>query len=651
MKSKTVSDNSESIIIGEWDESKYMQKFSLQEKETDESESKRKTHVESWKTLHRKWKSDNKKLKVKFDEDKKEKLAVLKSSLKVTKTNEEYDKLQEQYEKLNKSYYSPTDPPFPASDVTIETQADYLAAGEYVDKPYDQEALTELIEGNQRLKSSVGVAARNSVGLGQSFRPTKGRKVADYSEDEQKEYYEQGRKLLEWYNSRVEQGKKFYQIAYEVDFSKFGLGEGIFEIVDNRKGEISKITTINPTYIYEGKNLDRYIWIKNGKKKYFKRFDDKTKRSYEDFSNNAPLKSRATRLLKYKEYNLISDVYGVSNWTGAIPQILGARYAAETNVHFFNNRAEPRFIITIAGGAVDDNTIGNLKKYFQTKGKGRENVGRAMLLCVSSKNQLSPNSKPPTIKIEPITVGLSEDASFMKYQAACEETIREAFNISSIFYGSTGGGVNRATSYTSRDLCTTTVFIPEGEIMTNLCNDTFTKEWAVQEGYIVNDEDGEVKEDNLLAEIFFTKLSTMSQKDEKELSIMEVTAGALTINDYRSEVLGLSKIDKFWADMPRGIAISILQFSEISPTLIGEILDNKELVAAIKQDKKDDFADEGVVIDDTVKALMFMRKGLNKVLEHKHVDEPTIKALDMFYSSLAEDNELINNLLTRNKED
>jgi PBSX family phage portal protein len=642
--------DSEAITVGEELDSLIMKKFSLRERESEDAQAKIDTHTKSWKTQHCKWRNAEKKNKEKFNKKKAERIKEIQSELDVYKSmkdllpeqKEVQVKLRAELDSVKKSYYNATDPPFPAADISIQTQADYLAQGEYIPKPYDVEALTELIEGSQRLKSSIIVYAGNSVGLGNFYRPTLGRNVADFTPEELEEYHRQGRELLKWYNTRAEKGKSFYQLANEVEYGKAGLGEGYFEVVDNRVGKIVKINVINATYMYEGKNRDRYIWVKNGKKKYFKRFEDKSARNSEDFSSGGPIGKRASRIVPFREYNLMSDVYGIPNWTGAIPQILGARYAAETNVHFFNNSASPRLIITVAGGAVDESTKASMKKFFQVKGKGRQNAHRTLLLCVSSKNQLSPNVKPPTINIEPLTVGTTDDGSFMKYQAACEETIREAFRISNTFYG-TSGDSNRASAYTLRDQVVRTVFIPEGEKMANLCNDYFTPEWAEETGLLKVDEKGNEIEDNRLVELAFTELSTMSQKDESELAIQQLISGALSINDFRAEVLGLPKIPHWWAEMPKTLAVSALQLSEVSPSLVAAMLNDEALAAAIKQDVASDIASgekdsstgiEVEVLDNTTKSLLALRKSLQSALKDHHVSEPTLRMLDTYYDGL-----------------
>jgi hypothetical protein len=63
------------------------------------------------------------------------------------------------------------------------------------------------------------------------------------------------------------------------------------------------------------------------------------------------------------------------------------------------------------------------------------------------------------------------------------------------------------------------------------------------------------------------------------------------------------------------------------------MIGDDEFLTAIEQDTQED---ESKVIDDTTKAIIYMRKGLSKVLEHKHVDNSLVKNLEKYYSTLAD---------------
>jgi hypothetical protein len=270
MKSFDVgTDDSEATVAGEWLESVLLNKFSLKEKESKDNLAKIEKSTATWKTKHATWKKKEKTRKNKWLANKAAKLKALENELKTTKDKDKSN-VQSRIDTVNKEYYAPTTPPFPAASVSLLTQAEYLAKNEYIPKPYDVEALVELIEGSQRLKSATITKAITTVGLGATYRPTNSRNVADFTPEELDLYYAQGKELLAWLDARTIQGEAFYHTATKVNLSRNGIGEGYFEVVDSRIGEIKQIRYISGVYIWEGQALDRYIYIQNGQKKYFK---------------------------------------------------------------------------------------------------------------------------------------------------------------------------------------------------------------------------------------------------------------------------------------------------------------------------------------------------------------------------------------------
>ncbi len=961
----------------------------------------RRKHSETWKRKYKKWVTKEKKRRKAWETKHKNKKKELSAGLKVAKTSKDKEKIQKAARSLESErnkYYTETSPPFPASDVEVSYLVNEVAEGEYIEKIYDPERLVELTEMSQRLKSSIVVYATNAVKLGIAYRPTYGNSVAEFDKEESVEYNKQGVDLIKWYNTRAVKGTPFAEIAYEVIHGKVGIGEGYFEVIDNNKGAIGEIKFMSAVYLYEAIKRDRYIWVYGGSKKYFKRFEDKKVRRVSDFSSGATkLANRATRLLPYKEFNLVSDVYGCPVWTGAIPQVIGSRYAAERNVNFFSNDAPqplnakimtpigwstmgamqvgsevigsdgkartvigvypqgkkdvyrikffddsetectlghlwtvtnnydrqlnvtrtmtleellndglfyesgsakwaipmvdpveyevapplpidaylmglllgdgsfrgdrvglsvcgtdseetqaeiisrlpediklsrrdrhrvegkmtstrinssedadgkqvisefnfvisnhtqynemtrlirelgllnvlgddkfipevylrasvkdrisllqglidsdgtigntetnksiryvtvskklaegikdlvgslggtvtiratkgrrtlqltvrqlpkdiipvrlsrkvkqyvpsaalrwrtiisaelvkttetqcimvdvedhlyvtddfilthntPRMAILIMGGALDNYTTEAVKRFFRGI-KGRENSGRVLVLSVSSKNQLSPDAKPPVVKLEPLTVGKTDDGSFMKYQAGSEETIREAFRQALTFYG-TSGDSNRASSYTLRDQTVEMVYKPESEAMAFLCNDTFTDEWAVQTGLREYDKNGLLTKDDLLAELYFLTPRTMSEKDAKEIQISELSAGALTINDYRA-MNRLPKIDRWWAELSKPLLVPAIQMAALAPEVIATLTPYDEFAGGSTEDVDED--DEGTLeetldeTDATVKALIVFREAMDEILKEHEVSPVNMKRLDTLY--------------------
>lgn len=459
------------------------------------------------------------------------------------------------------------------SDLPISMQAEEIAWGEYFSKPYDQERLTDLTEMNQRLKSCINTMGTCCARLGLEIQPSKNRRVADLTKEETERFKNQSEELALFLNNITDDGVMFEEYAAGLIESKYTTGDGYLEVIENMKGVIVGIFPVVPKYIYIKRNEkgkpDGYIQIYQGTKTYFKKFGDRRvisgKTGKED--KTIPLNERATSLLHFKQRNLLSKYYGVPLWSASIPSILGCRYAEERNAAFFDNDSVPRLAVLVMGGALDDMTVETTKKFFK-QGRGKENYGRVLVMQASARNANNPDAKPPIIKLEPLTVGKTDDQSFGTYQRDSKETVREAFRIASIFFG-TSDDVNRAAAFTMREMTIAQVFEPESKAASHFFNDTLVRRWAVGKGYVVLDGNGKVKDDSKLeVQIGFHLPETMSEKDKAEMFTSYASAGGLSCNDIR-DILNLPRIEADWADIPQSLAVVMLQMQAITSEKLG----------------------------------------------------------------------------------
>lgn len=558
------------------------------------------------------------------------KISSLKVELKKTSDKAEIDRINKaieaEYNKIEKAIRV-----MPATDLPTYLITSVIASGEYIDKPYDTEKLAIMVELSQRLKSCINCVATNSTKKGVIYEPTIGHTIDKFKDEELKEYHRQGIKLLKWYKKICGTGKDLPDLAYEQILTKLSLGESYIEQIETMMGTISKVQSISPIFIWETPNRDKYLWVRDGMKKYFKKYSDNEIRSCYDFSKGrVPLMDRANKLIPFKEYSIISDVYGIPNWTPSIPAIVGNRYAAERNVSFFSNDAVPRMVVIVSGGSVDESTKKGIQDFFR-RGKGFENSGRVLVMCISAKNQMSPDTKPPTVKMEPLTVGKQDDASFTEYQLNNNAQITESFRLAETFLGVVGDS-NRASSYTLRDQTVETVFKPESEAISAILNDYLTRAWAIEEGYLkIDPKTGEEIANNLLVQIKFNIPRTMSEKDQKELEISEVTAGIVTINDYRV-AHNMDIIDRWWAYLPKPLLVPAIQMSELAPNIIQSLTPYDEYNGddTSKVDTSKSIVDS---YDFASKTICELKKAINTIFDPniKTVDEETLKKIDAMY--------------------
>lgn len=451
-------------------------------------------------------------------------------------------------------------------DLPTSQQILEAAYGEYVAKPYSPGTLLSYMELNQKLAACVYTTAKNSVGLGVEISPFNCPHVvlADMSDDDLEKYKEQKSLLLSWLNTVVGRGTSFVNVMLQVGLMIKGLGEAYLEIIEDAKGNIHQIKFANPTKIVIGKNRDRYIQIYQGVKTYFRPFweDDPQPRFASDFSTSnqpIPLNLQATKLIHFKEFSLKSDTYGVPCWIQTAPAILGSRAAEERNKAFFDNDAVPRMAILISGGSLTDSTVDEVKQFFEQGHKGVDNSNRLLILEVSAQNTNSPDWKPPKIELKPLTIGKSDDASFLDYLAYNNKSIRESFGISEIFLG-TSADVNRAAAFTMREMTVNLVFKTFGMYISSILNNTILEGWKKEFG---------LSEDECKVQIGFKLPLTISQKDLAAIKKAYASAGGLTPNDLRAD-LGLDLFDEPWGNIPTPLLIVFAQMSLIDTPTIDE---------------------------------------------------------------------------------
>lgn len=461
-------------------------------------------------------------------------------------------------------------------NLSLPHQAWESSGGEYIRKPYDEEKLVDIIEISGRLKTCVEAVVTSSVGLGLDIKPYGHPNInkADLTEEEEEIFKQQRLDLINWSEGKVQGDEDFSTICEILQRKRLGMGNCYLEVIQDPTDDskILEIRIADPRSMWVGAKKDRYVQIKDGKRTYFRPFNESNpvERRASDFKpaeegEIIPVNDRATKIIHFKNFNLVSDTYGVPDWTPVIPDILGDRAASERNKAFFDNDATPRMAVTVSGGALTEETIETMQDYF-TMGKGFANAHRILILECSSVNVNSPDWKPPKIDIKPLTVGQTDDASFMGYSKAVNEKVRETFRIASIFLGNSED-INRAAAFTMREMTVNLTFIPEGHKLARLLNKTLLNAWMLERG---------LDSSSCKVQYGFKIPSTMSQKDKAAMYRELAAAGALSPNDIRTE-LGLDTWDAGFASVPTALAIVMMQMSLLNTPSADDLVDTDEI--------------------------------------------------------------------------
>lgn len=137
----------------------------------------------------------------------------------------------------------------------------------------------------------------------------------------------------------------------------------------------------------------------------------------------------ANELLVIRNYSAIAPHYGLPDVIPALQTIAGDVAARQYNSKFFENDGVPRFAVIVEGGELTEKAWDELRETFQNM-TVEDNAHRGVLLeAVSTTASEYGEKENVNIRIEPLTVGVDEDASFTEYRDANEHDILQAHSV------------------------------------------------------------------------------------------------------------------------------------------------------------------------------------------------------------------------------
>jgi len=418
--------------------------------------------------------------------------------------------------------------------------------------PYDPDLWAGLLKFNTRLKKLIHAMARNTVGLGYEFID------ADTKMIPKSKKFKNNVAAIKDLFERPNDDVSFDELMCRVKIDEESTGNGYMEVTRNGAGKIDGLVHCQAITMRRRKDSAGYIQVTNSGEvvKYFKNFGDikvMNADTGEYASSGLSREKRATEVIQFISYSPEEYWYGVPRAESCSPSITGNWYQGLRNVYFFQNDATPRIVFTIHGGKLTAKSAENIETFLRRKNKGHENPGRVLVLEVDANKKPGGEVDKTDIKITPLTVGKSEDASFQDYRLANDEEIREAFGIAKIFLG-TAEDVNRATALVLRDITNDQIFMPESS----------KYEYIINQKIIRDLFDGE-----LPILLKFKRPSAESSLDIAEMTRLFSLSGGLSINnvvELAAKTFGLS-LEPYpyeWADVPINIALTMLKGGESS---------------------------------------------------------------------------------------
>lgn len=313
-----------------------------------------------------------------------------------------------------------------------------------IEPPIDLRLWASQLNRNTRLMRAIRSIARNTVGIGWEIVAAKARKEDEKLPPGELEAIDAELVTAQTFFDNCNDNLPFNAILELMSVDEEACGNGYLEFVRNNGGMPEKVFHVPAITVRLLRNDRGFVQVRGTRRRYFKRFGDPNvmdaetgafTQEMEGGEAGLPIDKRASEVMHFALYSPVSDYYGIPRWLPAAAAVAGNALAAKRNLVFFKNDAVPRSIIAISGGTLDQDSKEQLQTYFD-EGKGVEAAHRLLLLQAELEGVGVDEKSNVKIDVKPLTVGVGEDASFLKYRKANDEEIREALGLSEVFFSS-----------------------------------------------------------------------------------------------------------------------------------------------------------------------------------------------------------------------
>ena len=312
----------------------------------------------------------------------------------------------------------------------VETQQNLLAQAitgyamfDLIEPPYNLEYLSHIYEISPYNYAAINAKVSNIVGLGYDFIETRKTMDAIDGIDNENQLERARRKLdrlrqdlHEWLEDcNEEETFKETLIKFYTDVE--ATGNGYLEIGRTTSGKIGYIGHIPAKTMRVRRLRDGFIQLLYGKAVFFRNFGDQ-----ETPNPIAEGSDRPNEIIHFKKYTPRNNYYGIPDIVAAANAMAGNEFAGKYNLDYFENKAVPRYIITVKGAKLSTESERKLLEFFQVGLKGKNH--RSLYIPLPAD---SPDSKVE-FKMEPVEAG-AQESSFNVYRQSNRDEILMAHRV------------------------------------------------------------------------------------------------------------------------------------------------------------------------------------------------------------------------------
>ena len=286
--------------------------------------------------------------------------------------------------------------------------------------PYNLYELANFYDTSFANHAAIDAKVANIVGLGYSFEPTD-RTMLSFEGKEQSAT-DKARKRMErmklemrdWLEN-LNDDDSFTKTMEKVYTDVESTGNGYLEIGRTVNGDIGYVGHIPSTTIRVRRLRDGYMQIIAQKIVYFRNFGA---------TNPNPVTEdpRPNEIIHIKEYSPLNTFYGIPDIIAALPSLIGDQLASQYNIDYFENKAVPRYVVTLKGAKLSGEAEDKMFRFLQTGLKAQSH--RTLYIPLPGDT----DQNKVEFKMEPIENGI-QDGSFKEYRKQNRDDILVAHQV------------------------------------------------------------------------------------------------------------------------------------------------------------------------------------------------------------------------------
>lgn len=268
--------------------------------------------------------------------------------------------------------------------------------------------------------AAIDAKVENIVGLGYEFKVAK-RTMLKLEASEPKTA-ENARKRIErakieltdWLES-LNTEDSFTTTMEKVFTDLQATGNGYLEVGRTVRGDIGYVGHIPSTTMRVRRLRDGFVQVIANKVVYFRNFGA---------TNANPLgtDARPNEIIHFKEYSPLNTFYGVPDIMSAIGSLHGDQLASQYNIDYFQNKATPRYVVTLKGAKLSAEAEDKMFRFLQSGLKGQNH--RTLYIPLPGDS----DTNKVEFKMDPVENGIQE-ASFKEYRKQNRDDILVAHQV------------------------------------------------------------------------------------------------------------------------------------------------------------------------------------------------------------------------------